>query len=118
MPLVSAAPFFARQTKVVLENCGVIDPRSLDAALAAGGFRAAAKALTTMTPAEVCDLVTEAGLRGRGGAGFPTGRKWRVALDQRRAQKYLICNADEGDPGAFMDRAVLRATRSASSRAC
>ena len=107
VPLVSAAPFFARQTKVVLENCGVIDPRSLDAALAAGGFRAAAKALTTMTPAEVCDLVTEAGLRGRGGAGFPTGRKWRVALDQRRAQKYLICNADEGDPGAFMDRALL-----------
>jgi len=104
---VADTPFFARQTKVVLENCGVIDPASLDAALAAGGFRAAVKALTTMTPAEVCDEVTAAGLRGRGGAGFPTGQKWRIALDQPRAQKYLICNADEGDPGAFMDRAVL-----------
>jgi NADH-quinone oxidoreductase subunit F len=91
----------------VLENCGVVDPASLDSALAAGGFRAAVKALTTMTPAEVCDEVTAAGLRGRGGAGFPTGQKWRIALDQPRSQKYLICNADEGDPGAFMDRAVL-----------
>ena len=104
---IGETPFFARQTKVVLENCGVIDPGSLDAALAGGGFRAAAKALTTMTPAEVCDEVVASGLRGRGGAGFPTGQKWRVALDQPRAQKYLICNADEGDPGAFMDRAVL-----------
>ena len=100
-------PFFARQTKVVLQQCGVVDPTSLDAALAAGAFRAAARALTTMTPGEVCDEVEESGLRGRGGAGFPTGRKWRVALDQPRARKYLVCNADEGDPGAFMDRAVL-----------
>jgi NADH:ubiquinone oxidoreductase subunit F (NADH-binding)/Pyruvate/2-oxoacid:ferredoxin oxidoreductase delta subunit len=106
-PLVADAPFFARQTKVVLENCGIVDPTSLDAALAVGGFNAAAKALTKMTPAEVCDEVSEAGLRGRGGAGFATGRKWRIALDQPRAQKYLICNADEGDPGAFMDRAIL-----------
>ncbi len=104
---VGETPFFARQTKVVLENCGVIDPATLDAALAAGGFRAAARALATMTPAEVCDEVTASGLRGRGGAGFPTGQKWRVAHDQARSQKYLICNADEGDPGAFMDRAVL-----------
>ncbi len=104
---IGDVPFFARQQKVVLANCGVVDPASLDAALAAGGFRAAARALTAMTPAEVCDEVTEAGLRGRGGAGFPTGRKWRIALDQPRAQKYLICNADEGDPGAFMDRALL-----------
>ena len=104
---IGETPFFARQTKVVLANCGVVDPASLDAALAAGGFRAAAKALATMTPAEVCDEVIASGLRGRGGAGFPTGRKWKVALDQPRSQKYLICNADEGDPGAFMDRAVL-----------
>ena len=107
VPPVGETPFFARQTKVVLQNCGVIDPASLDAALAAGGFRAAARALGTMTPAEVCDEVIASGLRGRGGAGFPTGRKWKVAHDQPKAQKYLICNADEGDPGAFMDRAVL-----------
>ena len=107
VPAVAEDPFFARQTKVVLRDCGVVDPSSLDSALAAGAFRAAARALTGMTPAEVCDEMEASGLRGRGGAGFPTGRKWRVALDQRRAQKYLICNADEGDPGAFMDRAVL-----------
>ena len=100
-------PFFARQTRVVLDNCGLVDPASLDAALAAGGFAAAASALTTMTPEEVCDTVIASGLRGRGGAGFPTGQKWKVALDAPAAQKYLICNADEGDPGAFMDRAVL-----------
>ncbi len=107
VPLLRDTPFFARQTRVVLESCGVVDPASLDAALAAGAFRAAAEALTGMTPEEVCDEVIDSGLRGRGGAGFPTGRKWKVALEQPRAQKYLICNADEGDPGAFMDRAVL-----------
>ena len=104
---IGETPFFARQTKVVLANCGVVDPASLDAALAAGGFRAAARALATMTPAEVCDEVIASGLRGRGGGGFPTGRKWKFALDRPRSQKYLICNADEGDPGAFMDRAVI-----------
>ena len=82
-------------------------PASLDAALAAGAFRAAARAIQTMTPAEACDTVLEAGLRGRGGAGFLTGQKWRVAHDTVSAEKYVICNADEGDPGAFMDRAVL-----------
>ena len=107
VPLVTDTPFFARQTRVVLDNCGTIDPASLDAALAAGGFAAAARALTTMTPREVCDVVIESGLRGRGGAGFPTGQKWKIALEVPAAQKYLICNADEGDPGAFMDRAVL-----------
>ncbi len=107
VPPLAETPFFARQTKVVLANCGVVDPASLDAALAAGGFRAAATALVTMTPEEVCDELIASGLRGRGGAGFPTGRKWKVALEQPRPQKYLICNADEGDPGAFMDRAVL-----------
>ncbi len=107
VPLLSDTPFFARQTRVVLENCGLVDPSSLDAALAAGGFAAAASALTTMTPREVCDSVIASGLRGRGGAGFPTGQKWKIALEVPAAQKYLICNADEGDPGAFMDRAVL-----------
>ncbi|MHB8771165.1 MAG: NADH-ubiquinone oxidoreductase-F iron-sulfur binding region domain-containing protein [Syntrophales bacterium] len=107
VPLLRDTPFFKRQTKVVLENCGRIDPASLDSALAAGAFRAAARALHTLTPAEVCDLVQASGLRGRGGAGFTTGQKWRVALDTVNAEKYVICNADEGDPGAFMDRAVL-----------
>ncbi len=107
IPLVRETPFFARQTRVVLQNCGIVDPRSLDSALAAGAFAAAARALTAMTREEVCDTVTASGLRGRGGAGFPTGQKWKIALATPRAQKYLICNADEGDPGAFMDRAVL-----------
>ena len=107
IPLVADTPFFARQTRVVLDNCGLIDPSSLDGALAAGGFAAAARALTSMTREEVCETVTASGLRGRGGAGFPTGQKWKVALNTPAAQKYLICNADEGDPGAFMDRAVL-----------
>lgn len=105
--LLKDVPFFKRQNKVVLENCGYIDPSSLDTALAAGAFKAAAKALNTMTPSEVCETVLAAGLRGRGGAGFLTGQKWRVALDTVSAEKYIICNADEGDPGAFMDRAIL-----------
>ncbi|MEI7671194.1 MAG: NADH-ubiquinone oxidoreductase-F iron-sulfur binding region domain-containing protein [Deltaproteobacteria bacterium] len=107
VPLLKDTPFFKRQSKVVLENCGRIDPASLDAALAMGAFTAAVRAIQTMTPAEVCDTVLEAGLRGRGGAGFLTGQKWRVAHDTVSAEKYVICNADEGDPGAFMDRAVL-----------
>jgi NADH:ubiquinone oxidoreductase subunit F (NADH-binding)/ferredoxin len=107
VPLVAATPFFSRQTRVVLDNCGLIDPASLDVALAAGGFAAAAQALTNMTREEVCDAVAHSGLRGRGGAGFPTGQKWKIALGTAAAQKYLICNADEGDPGAFMDRAIL-----------
>ncbi len=107
IPLLKDTPFFRRQNKVVLENCGLIDPSSLDAALAVGAFRAAAKVIRDFTPAQVCDAVLESGLRGRGGAGFLTGQKWRVALDTLASEKYLICNADEGDPGAFMDRAVL-----------
>jgi NADH:ubiquinone oxidoreductase subunit F (NADH-binding)/Pyruvate/2-oxoacid:ferredoxin oxidoreductase delta subunit len=107
VPEVSSTDFFKRQTKVVLRNAGIIDPGSLDSALAAGAFRSAARALCTMTPEEVCNEVLASGLRGRGGAGFPTGQKWNIARQTPRAQKYLICNADEGDPGAFMDRAVL-----------
>jgi NADH:ubiquinone oxidoreductase subunit F (NADH-binding)/Pyruvate/2-oxoacid:ferredoxin oxidoreductase delta subunit len=107
VPLLKDTPFFRHQTKVVLENCGRIDPASLDAALATGAFKAAARAIQTMTPAEVCDSILDSGLRGRGGAGFLTGQKWRVAHDTVSAEKYVICNADEGDPGAFMDRAFL-----------
>ncbi|MDR1726589.1 MAG: 4Fe-4S binding protein [Acidobacteriota bacterium] len=107
VPALHTIPFFARQQKVVLENCGVIDPVSLDAALARGAFRGLSRALSLMTPAEVCDTVLASGLKGRGGGGFPTGRKWQVAHGQPSAEKYVVCNADEGDPGAFMDRAVL-----------
>ncbi|MBM3285533.1 MAG: NADH-quinone oxidoreductase subunit F, partial [Candidatus Aminicenantes bacterium] len=107
VPFLQEVPFFRYQKKIVLENCGRIDPSSLDVALAAGAFRAAARALLEMAPSAVCDEVLSSGLRGRGGAGFLTGQKWRIAHDTVSAQKYLICNADEGDPGAFMDRAVL-----------
>ena len=107
VPEVFDTAFFAPQERVVLARCGLVDPESLDAALAWGAFEPASRVLSTMTPEEVCDEVERSGLRGRGGAGFPTGRKWRVALQAPSSQKYLICNADEGDPGAFMDRAVL-----------
>jgi len=107
VPEMAKTDFFKQQVKVVLRNAGVIDPRHLDNALAVGAFKAATKAIGSMTPEEVCAEVLASGLRGRGGAGFPTGQKWNIARQQPRAQKYLICNADEGDPGAFMDRAVL-----------
>ncbi len=107
VPEINSTDFFKRQVKVVLRNAGIIDPGKLDSALAAGAFKSAARALCTMTPEEVCNDVLASGLRGRGGAGFPTGQKWNIARQTPRAQKYLICNADEGDPGAFMDRAVL-----------
>ncbi len=100
-------PFFAKQTRWVLRNCGLIDPSSLDEYIAHGGYRAYARALRSMTPSEVCEQMEKSGLRGRGGGGFPTGRKWRLALNSPADQKYMICNADEGDPGAFMDRAVI-----------
>jgi NADH:ubiquinone oxidoreductase subunit F (NADH-binding)/(2Fe-2S) ferredoxin len=100
-------PFFAPQTRWVLANCGRIDPRSIDEYIARGGYQAFAKAVRHMTRSELCDIVEASGLRGRGGGGFPTGKKWRIALNTPGYQKYLICNADEGDPGAFMDRAVI-----------
>ena len=99
-------PFLSIQRRVVLANSGIVDPGNIDEYIARGGFSALAKALKTMTPDEVCTLVLDSGLRGRGGAGFPTGRKWMFARKAVSDQKYLICNADEGDPGAFMDRAV------------
>ncbi|MBN2410122.1 NADH-quinone oxidoreductase subunit NuoF [candidate division KSB1 bacterium] len=100
-------PFFRKQKKVVLENCGVIDPESIDQYLAKGGYYGLMKALTRMKPEEVIGEVMDAGLRGRGGGGFLTAKKWELAANTKSEKKYLICNADEGDPGAFMDRAVL-----------
>ena len=100
-------PFYKHQRKEVLSNCGRVDPKRIEDAIARGGYAAAAKALTAMTPEEVIAEVTESGLRGRGGAGFPTGVKWGFARKAPGEEKFLICNADEGDPGAFMDRALL-----------
>ncbi|MCK5739690.1 NADH-quinone oxidoreductase subunit F, partial [bacterium] len=100
-------PFFAPQTRWVLENCGLIKPGSIDEYIARDGYKGLAKALKNLTPAELCDLVEESGLRGRGGGGFSAGKKWKFALNTAAEQKYFICNADEGDPGAFMDRAVI-----------
>jgi NADH-quinone oxidoreductase subunit F len=99
-------PFLSRQVRVVLASSGIIDPGNIDEYIAHGGYSAAARVLRTMTPEQVCDLVEFSGLRGRGGGGFPTGKKWKFARQAAGDQKYLICNADEGDPGAFMDRAV------------
>ncbi|GAB1442077.1 NADH-quinone oxidoreductase subunit NuoF [Ignavibacteriales bacterium] len=100
-------PFFKHQKKIVLENCGIINPDSIDTYIASGGFKAITKALKLMPPEGVVKEILDSGLRGRGGAGFPTGKKWEFALKQKSETKYLICNADEGDPGAFMDRSVL-----------
>jgi NADH-quinone oxidoreductase subunit F len=100
-------PFFAGQKRVVLRNCGEIDPTDIDAYIGRDGYVGLAKALSQMTPAGVRDEVVESGLRGRGGGGFPAGVKWGFCADQPGEQKYIICNADEGDPGAFMDRGVL-----------
>ncbi len=107
VPSINEHPFFKHQMKVVLENCGVVNPSSTDAYIANGGFKAFDKVLRLMKPAEVVKEVLDAGLRGRGGAGFPTGKKWKMALNQKSGMKYIVCNADEGDPGAFMDRSIL-----------
>ncbi len=107
VPGLNEHPFFAPQTRWVLANCGIIDPSSIEEYLARGGYVALSKALRTMTPAEVSDTVEKSGLRGRGGGGFPAGTKWSIAQKQAADQKYMVCNADEGDPGAFMDRAVI-----------
>jgi NADP-reducing hydrogenase subunit HndC len=99
--------FFKKQTRVALKNCGIIDPESIDEYIASDGYQALAKVLTQMKPQEVIDLIKKSGLRGRGGGGFPTGLKWEFAARQQSDKKYVCCNADEGDPGAFMDRSVL-----------
>jgi len=99
--------FYSQQDRKVLASCGVIDPEDLNEFIATDGYKAARKALFDLEPTEICEVMKASGLRGRGGAGFPTGRKWELALRQTEAEKYIICNGDEGDPGAFMDRSVL-----------
>ena len=99
-------PFYRKQKRIALHGCGVIDPDKIEEALGCGGYQGLMNALT-MTPQEVIDLVKASGLRGRGGGGFPTGNKWQFALASESDQKYVVCNGDEGDPGAFMDRSVL-----------
>jgi NADH-quinone oxidoreductase subunit F len=106
VPFLDEHPFLARQVRVVLASSGIIDPGNIFEYIARGGYGAAANVLRTMTPEAVCDLIEASGLRGRGGGGFVTGKKWKFARNTSAEQKYLICNADEGDPGAFMDRAV------------
>lgn len=100
-------PFIAKQTRIVLENCGKFDAESFDEYLASGGFTAFQKALFEMTPADVVDVVDQSGLRGRGGGGFPAGRKWKQVARQAEKERYVVCNGDEGDPGAFMDGSVM-----------
>ena len=106
VPYLDQHPFFVLQKRWVLANSGLIDPNNIDEYIARGGFSAMYQVLHKQTPAEVADAVVKSGLRGRGGAGFPPGKKWQMAAASPGEQKYLICNADEGDPGAFMDRAV------------
>ena len=99
--------FLENQTRIALRNCGKINPESIDEYIAAGGYRALEKVLREMTPEDVIETIKKSGLAGRGGAGFPTWFKWNAARQSAGPEKYLICNADEGDPGAFMDRAVI-----------
>jgi NADH:ubiquinone oxidoreductase subunit F (NADH-binding)/Pyruvate/2-oxoacid:ferredoxin oxidoreductase delta subunit/(2Fe-2S) ferredoxin len=100
-------PFFKPQSRLVLKNCGIVDPVSIEEYIATGGYQSLLDIIRTKQPLEVCDMIERSGLRGRGGGGFPTGKKWKFAFNTEADQKYLICNADEGDPGAFMDRAVI-----------
>ncbi len=99
--------FYKAQNRVVLRNCGVVDPENIEEYIAMDGYAALGKVLTEMTPEDVIKCITDSGLRGRGGGGFPTGRKWALCAPNKAPQKYVVCNADEGDPGAFMDRSVL-----------
>ncbi len=106
IPLIDEHPFFRKQHKFVLKKCGIINPESISEYREMGGFKGLERALS-MTPQEVIDEITTSGLRGRGGGGFPTGKKWQFAYNAKGEEKYIICNADEGDPGAFMDRSLL-----------
>ena len=99
--------FYKKQLRIALRNCGVIDPEDIDEYIGTGGYQALAKVLTSMSQQDVIDELLKSGLRGRGGGGFPTGRKWSFAMASDEEQKYVCCNADEGDPGAFMDRSIL-----------
>jgi len=99
--------FYRKQRRIVLHNCGIVDPENIDHYIARGGYRSLEQAMTDMSPEQVIEIVSKSGLRGRGGAGFPTGRKWATARQARSTQKYVICNADEGNPGAFVNRSLL-----------
>ncbi len=99
--------FYQKQHRLVLANCGIINPEAIEEYIAVGGYEALALAVTQLSPQQVVDAVKGSGLRGRGGGGFPTGLKWQFAKEAAGSKKYVICNADEGDPGAFMDRSVL-----------
>ena len=99
--------FYKKQKRIALKNCGIIDPENIDEYIAFDGYKALEKVLLEMTPDEVIKEVSDSGLRGRGGAGFPTGKKWEFTKNAQGNQKYVVCNADEGDPGAFMDRSIL-----------
>ncbi|HLB72599.1 MAG TPA: NADH-quinone oxidoreductase subunit NuoF [Sedimentisphaerales bacterium] len=107
VPKMSDIGFFAKQRLIALRNRGMIDPERIDEYIARGGYTALVKALTKMKPKEIIEQIKQSGLRGRGGAGFPTGRKWELVAAAKGDKKYLVCNADEGDPGAFMDRSII-----------
>ncbi len=107
LPRYREIPFFQKQQKVVMRNCGFVNPRSIDEYIARGGYYPLYRVVTEMTPEQVIAEIEASGLRGRGGAGFPTGRKWRACRDAPSDVRYLICNGDEGDPGAYMDRSIL-----------
>ena len=100
-------PFYAKQTRLVLKNCGHIDADHIEGAMVVGAYSALEKALFEMTPESVIDMIYESNLRGRGGAGFRTGRKWKQVASQKEKIRYVVCNGDEGDPGAFMDRSIM-----------
>jgi NADH:ubiquinone oxidoreductase subunit F (NADH-binding)/(2Fe-2S) ferredoxin len=107
VPKMSDIGFFGKQRLIALRNRGMIDPEQIDEYIARGGYTALVKALTKMKPEQIIEQVKQSGLRGRGGAGFPTGKKWELVAGAERTPKYLVCNADEGDPGAFMDRSII-----------
>lgn len=98
---------YVKQLRIVLRNCGIIDPENIEEAIAHDAYEALGRVLSEMTPEEAIKIVKDSGLRGRGGGGFPTGVKWEIARRNKADEKYVVCNADEGDPGAFMDRSVL-----------
>jgi NADH:ubiquinone oxidoreductase subunit F (NADH-binding) len=107
VPFIDQLPFFSLQQRLVLKNSGFVSPLSIDDAIARGGYRSFYKTILNYTPGKVCDIIEQSELRGRGGGGYSTGKKWKVALTTAGEQKYLICNAEESDPGAFMDRAII-----------
>jgi NADH-quinone oxidoreductase subunit F len=107
LPSYTELPFYHKQVRIALKNCGIIDPKNVGEYIARDGYAALSKTLSELTPDDVITTIKDSGLRGRGGAGFSTGIKWEFARRSRATPKYIICNADEGDPGAFMDRSIL-----------